>query len=119
MLVIRQDNFTFLPCSTSKLTIFRMLSSFRIEIFRLRQETKMAEYFRISPFFCVVLTEKINLKPIHPYDQPAYPRGLFSLPFATQFGDGAIFVTNLLLSFPIYVTIKSGDENEQKTKIIE
>ena len=71
MLVIRQDNFTFLPCSTSKLTIFRMLRSFRIEIFRLRQETKMAEYFRISPFFCVVLTEKISLKPIHPYDQPA------------------------------------------------
>ena len=67
MLVIRQDNFTFLPCSTSKLTIFRMLRSFRIEIFRLRQETKMAEYFRISPFFCVVLTEKISLKPIHPY----------------------------------------------------
>ena len=71
MLVIRQDNFAFLPCSASKLTIFRMLRSFRIDIFRLRQETKMAEYFRISPFFCVVLTEKISLKPIHPYDQPA------------------------------------------------
>ena len=76
MLVIRQDNFTFLPCSTSKLTIFRMLRSFRIEIFRLRQETKMAEYFRISPFFCVVLTERISLKPIHPYDQPAKARVL-------------------------------------------
>lgn len=77
MLVIRQDNFAFLPCSTSKLTIFRMLRSFRIDIFRLRQEIKMAECFRISPFFCVVLTEKIILKPIHPYDQPA--KGMLSV----------------------------------------
>ena len=77
MLVIRQDNFAFLPCSTSKLTIFRMLRSFRIDIFRLRQEIKMAEYCRISPFFCAVLTEKISLKPIHPYDQPAKMGGFF------------------------------------------
>ncbi|MBQ3023450.1 MAG: hypothetical protein IJD91_09050, partial [Clostridia bacterium] len=80
MLVIRQDNFAFLPCSTSKLTIFRMLRSFRIEIFRLRQEIKMAEYFRISPFFCVVLTEKISLKPIHPYVSAANANSFFQTP---------------------------------------
>ena len=62
----------FLPCSTSELVNFRVQSSFRIDVFVLRQDIKNDVILAYCVIFCEVLTEKSILKPIHPYVNAAF-----------------------------------------------
>ena len=58
MLEIRQGFLRFLPCSISKLSLFKMRSSFYQVIFRSDEMTKNPQYWCIADFFHNVSTQK-------------------------------------------------------------
>lgn len=96
MLVIRQDDFAFSPCSPSELMNFWVQSSFRIDIFELRHSNKKCVILAYYAFFCEVLTEKSILKPIYPYVNAAFhPLFCYLISYSPHIGDNP-FIRNTL-----------------------